>query len=58
VLAGSAPDQLEPLASVPRQGFETVITFRTTETYVGLQALNDSGKVLRTTNLFDLEGRT
>jgi hypothetical protein len=58
VLAGSAPDQLEPLASVPRQGFETVITFRTTKAYVGLQALNDSGKVLGTTNLFDLEGRT
>jgi Arylsulfotransferase (ASST) len=58
VLAGGATDQLEPLTSVPRQGFETVITFRTTESYVGLQALNDSGKVLGTTNLFKLEGRT
>ncbi len=58
VLAGSAPDQLEPLASVPRQGFETVITFHTTEPYVGLQALNASGKVLGTTKAFELEDRT
>jgi hypothetical protein len=46
VLAGSAPDQLEPIASAPRQGFETVITVHTTEPYVGLQAVNGSGKVL------------
>jgi hypothetical protein len=58
VLAGSAPDQLEPLASVPGQGFETVISLRTTESYVGLQALNGSGKVLGTTNAFNLEDRT
>ena len=58
VLAGSALDQLEPLTSVTRQGFETVITLRTTEPYLGLQALNDSGKVLGTTNAFKLEGRT
>ena len=44
VLAGSAPDQLEPLASAPRQGFETVITVRTTETYVGIEALNKSDR--------------
>jgi hypothetical protein len=58
VLAGSAPDQLEPLASAPRQGFETVITVRTTESYVGLNATNGSGKVLGTTNAIKLEDRT
>jgi Arylsulfotransferase (ASST) len=58
VLAGSAPDQLEPLASAPRQGFETVITVRTTESYVGLNAMNGSGKVLGTTSALKLEDRT
>jgi hypothetical protein len=58
VLAGSAPDQLEPLASAPRQGFETVITVRTTEPYVGLIAVNGSGKVLGTTNAYKLEDPT
>ena len=58
VLAGSAPDQLEPLASAPRQGFETVITVRTTEPYVGLKATNGSGKVLGTTSAFKLQDRT
>jgi hypothetical protein len=58
VLAGSAPDQLEPLASAPHQGFETVITVRTTESYVGLEAVNSSGKVLGTTNAIKPEDHT
>jgi hypothetical protein len=58
LLAGSVPDQLEPLASAPRQGFETVITVLTTESYVGLEAVNSSGKVLGTTSALKLEGRT
>jgi hypothetical protein len=58
VLAGSAPDRLEPLASAPHQGFETVITVHTTEPYVGLSAVNGSGKVLGTTNALRLEDRT
>jgi Arylsulfotransferase (ASST) len=58
VLAGSAPDQLELLAIAPRQGFETVIKVRTTESYVGLNATNGSGKVLGTTRAFKLEDRT
>jgi len=58
VLAGSAPDQLELLASAPRQGFETVITVRTTEPYVGLKATNGSGTVLGTTSAFKLQDRT
>jgi Arylsulfotransferase (ASST) len=58
VLAGSDPDQLELLAIAPRQGFETVIKVRTTESYVGLNATNGSGKVLGTTRAFKLEDRT
>jgi hypothetical protein len=58
VLAGSAPDQLEPIASAPRQGFETVITVHTTEPYVGLQAVNGSGKVLGTSKAIKPEDHT
>jgi hypothetical protein len=57
VLAGSGPDELEPLASAPKKGFETVITVHTTEPYVGLQAMNASGKLLGTTSAFKLEHR-
>jgi hypothetical protein len=46
VLAGGGPDTLEPLASAPKKGFETVISVHTTQPYVGLQAMNASGKVL------------
>jgi hypothetical protein len=55
VLAGGAPDELEPLGSAPTQGFETVITVHTTEPYVGLKAINDSGKALGTTRTIKLE---
>jgi Arylsulfotransferase (ASST) len=58
VLAGSAPDQLEPIASAPRQGFETVITVHTTEPYVGLQAVNGSGNVLGTSKAIKPEDHT
>jgi outer membrane protein assembly factor BamB len=57
VLAGSAPDQLEPLASAPSEGFETVITVHTTQPYLGLKAVNGSGRVLGTTRAFNLEDR-
>jgi hypothetical protein len=55
VLAGSGPDELELLASAPHKGFETVITVHTTEPYVGLEAMNNSGKVLGTTRTIKLE---
>jgi hypothetical protein len=58
VVAGSVPDRLEPLVSVPHQGFETMITLHTTEPYVGLNALNGSGRVLGTTKAVELEDRT
>jgi hypothetical protein len=58
VLAGSGPDKLEPLGSASRQGFETVITVHTTEPYVGLKAMNNSGKALGTTRTITLEDST
>ncbi len=54
VLAGAGPDELEPLGTAPRKGFETVITLRTTEPYVGLKAMTGSGKVLGTTRAIKL----
>jgi hypothetical protein len=48
-LAGPGPDRLKPLGStVARNGFETTITLRTAEPYVGVQAKNRSGRVLGT----------
>ncbi len=53
VLAGSGPEELEPIGSAPRKGFETVITANITEPYVGLQAKDASGKVLGTTRVIE-----
>jgi hypothetical protein len=55
VLAGATPEELEPLGSAPRQGFETVITLHTTEPYVSLKALNVAGKSLGGTRAIRLE---
>jgi outer membrane protein assembly factor BamB len=46
VLAGGGPKKLKELASAPKEGFETVITVNTNDPYVGVQALDTSGKVL------------
>jgi hypothetical protein len=46
VLAGEGPRKLKELASTPREGFETVITVKTTAPYVGVRAMDASGKVL------------
>jgi len=46
VLAGPGPDRMETVGSSPREGFETAITVRTTEPYVGVRAENRSGEVL------------
>jgi len=48
VLAGSHPDQLEPLGAVPRDGFETAISARTTEPHVAVRARDSSGQTLGT----------
>jgi hypothetical protein len=48
VLAGPDPDRLRPVASAPRDGFETAIAVHTAEPYIGAQAKHRSGRVLGT----------
>jgi arylsulfotransferase ASST len=49
VLAGPSPEKLRPVgSSVPRGGFETAITVRTAEPYVGVEARDRSDRVLVT----------
>jgi hypothetical protein len=48
VLAGPDPEDLEPVASVPRKGFEIVITVDVSKAYVRVRAKNSSGRVLGT----------
>jgi hypothetical protein len=48
VLAGPTPDGLKPLGSSTRKGFETVVTLRTFEPYVGVRAKDRAGRVLGT----------
>lgn len=48
VLAGPETDQIKPIGSVPRHGFETAITVGTAERYVGVQAKDSLGRVLGT----------
>ena len=48
VLAGPHPDGLEPLGSVPRDGFETAISARTKEPHVAVRARDSSGRILGT----------
>ena len=47
VLAGPDPEKLEPVGSVPWEGFETAMAIRTDEPYVAVQAEDASGRVLR-----------
>jgi hypothetical protein len=58
VLAGSTPNQLEPVGSAPRRGFETTVAVRTAEPYVAVRAKSASGKVLGTTKAVKPENRT
>ena len=48
VLAGPSPQQLQPVISAPRSGFETAITTQAAEAYVAVQALGEGGNVLAT----------
>jgi hypothetical protein len=50
VLTGPRPDGLEPLGSVPRDGFETAILALSAEPYVAVQARDRSGRILGTSN--------
>ena len=54
VLAGPNSDQLKPIGSAPRDGFETTIAVRTAEPYVAIQAKSRSGRVLGTTKAVKL----
>ncbi len=46
VLAGADPGQLEPVGSGPRKGFETALTVKTSEPWVGVRAKKASGETL------------
>jgi hypothetical protein len=46
VLAGGGPDELNPVGSAPRKGFETAITLQTDEPYVAARAKDGSDRVL------------
>ena len=48
LLAGPNRDELRPVGSAPRKGFETAITLKTDEPYVGVKAKDSSGRVLGT----------
>jgi hypothetical protein len=48
VLAGPSAQQLAPVASAPRSGFETAITTPAHEPFVAVQALDATGAVLGT----------
>jgi hypothetical protein len=48
VLAGTNQNQLEPLSSVARNGFETAMVVHTTDRYVAVRAKDRSGRVLGT----------
>jgi hypothetical protein len=49
VLAGPSPSRLEPLGSVPRDGFETAMVVQTSDPYVAVRAKHQLGKALGTT---------
>jgi hypothetical protein len=48
VLAGPRPGRLEPLGSVPKDGFETAMLAQTDDPYVAVRAKDRSGQVLGT----------
>jgi len=54
ILAGPSPDQLKPVGSAPRDGFETLVSVHTTEPYVAAQAKDASGELLGTTKAVTL----
>ena len=57
-LAGPDPNELEPVGTSPRHGFETTLTVRTAEPYVAVRARSASGRVLGTTGPIKAEDPT
>jgi Arylsulfotransferase (ASST) len=54
VVAGPGPDQLKPVGSVGRQGFETAMLVQSGEPYVGVRARGRSGEVLGSSEAIEL----
>jgi hypothetical protein len=50
VLAGATQQQLTPVATAARSGFETELSTPTHESYVAVQALNQAGAVIGTSH--------
>ncbi|MPY76949.1 MAG: hypothetical protein GEV04_00355 [Actinophytocola sp.] len=48
VMAGPSPQQLRPIASAPKRGFETRITVSTNADHIAVRALDTNGDPLRT----------
>ena len=58
VLAGASAQQIAPVASAPRSGFETAITTPSAQPYVAVQALNSAGAVIGTSKTIKPESQT
>ena len=48
VISGPHPNRMEPLGSVPREGFETAMLAQTYGPYVAVRAKDRSGEILGT----------
>ena len=55
VISGPHPNKLEPLGSLPRNGFETAILAQTSDPYVAARAKDSSGKTLGTSAPVELK---
>ncbi len=55
VLAGPAPERLEPVGSVPRTGFETAIAVSTDAALLSVRALDDTGRALGTSMAVNIQ---
>ena len=55
VLAGSRPDAMKPLRTLPREGFETVLNVQADGPYVGVQAMDSSDRVLGVSQAVEIE---
>jgi hypothetical protein len=54
VIAGPHPNRMEPLGSVPHNGFETAILAQSSHSYFAVQAKERSGGVLGTSTPVEL----
>jgi hypothetical protein len=51
VLAGPSPDEIRPVASADRQGFETTLEVEASAAYVAVRALGRAGRALATSRV-------